>query len=105
MELPPENLTLLEKVRHETASPEDLERYRNLKEERIQQILESPFDALFKIEDVSLQIPPEARIVESRTCDYCGEPTKADLLGNLNGRKACIPCREKFGPQERHRKK
>jgi formylmethanofuran dehydrogenase subunit E len=95
MELHPENLALLEKVRHETASSEELERYRNLKEERIQEILESPFDALFKIEDVSFQIPPEARIVESRTCDYCGEPTKADLLGELDGRKACIPCRER----------
>ena len=75
------------------------------KEDRIQEILESPFDALFKIEDVSFQIPPEARILESRTCDYCGEPTKADLLGELDGRKACIPCREKFASQQKHREK
>jgi len=105
MELPPENLALLEKVRHETASSEELEQHRNFQQEEIRKILERPFESLFKIEEISLPIPPEAQIVESMTCDYCGEPTKADLLGNLNGRKACIPCREKFGPQERHRKK
>jgi formylmethanofuran dehydrogenase subunit E len=101
----PEDVVLSEKVRNETASPEELEQYRNLKEERIQEILESPFESLFKIEDVSFQIPPEAQIVESGTCDYCGEPTKVDLLGDLDGRKACIPCREKFEFQQRHRKK
>jgi len=100
-----EHLALLERVRNNTAGPEELEQHRNLQQERIQQILESPFDALFKIEDVSLQIPPEARIVESRTCDYCGEPTKVDLLGELDGRKACIPCREKFESQQKHREK
>ncbi len=105
MELRPENLSLLEKVRHETASSEELERYRNLKEERIQEILETPFDALFKIEDVSFQIPPEAQIVESKSCDFCGELTKADLLGDLDWRKACIPCREKFESQQRRQKK
>ena len=105
MELSPQKRTLIEKIRNGTASSEELEQYRNLKEKRIQEILETPFESLFKIEEISLPIPPEAQIVESMTCDYCGEPTKADLLGNLNGRKACIPCREKFGPQERHRKK
>ena len=92
----PENLALIEKVRNETASPEELQQYRNLKEKRIQEILRSPFESLFKIEEISFPIPPEAQIVESRTCDFCGEPTKVDLLGDLDGRKACIPCREKF---------
>ena len=100
-----EHLALLERVRNNTAGPEELEQHRNLQQERIRKILESPFESLFNIEDVSFQIPPEARVLESKTCDYCGEPTKADLLGDLNGRKACIPCREKFEPQQRHRKK
>ena len=101
----PEHVVLSEKVRNETASPEELEQYRSLKEERIQEILKSPFESLFKIEEISFPIPPEAQIVESGTCDYCGELTKVDLLGDLDGRKACIPCREKFEFQQRHRKK
>ena len=100
-----EHVVLFEKIRNETASPENLEQYRNLKEKRIQEILESPFESLFKIEEISFPIPAEAQIVESRTCDYCGEPTKADLLGELDGRKACIPCREKFASQQKHREK
>ena len=101
----PENLALIEKVRNETASPEELQQYRNLKEKRIQEILRSPFESLFKIEEISFPIPPEARVVESKACDYCGEPTMVDLLGDLNGRKACIPCREKLESQQNYRKK
>jgi formylmethanofuran dehydrogenase subunit E len=101
----PEHVVLFEKVRNETASSEELEQYRSLKEEHIQEILESPFESLFKIEEISFPIPPEAQIVESKACGFCGEPTKADLLGDLNGRKACIPCREKFEFQQRERKK
>jgi formylmethanofuran dehydrogenase subunit E len=101
----PEHVVLFEKVRNETASSKELEQYRNLKGEHIQEILESSFESLFKIEEISFPIPPEAQIVESRICDYCGEPTKVDLLGDLDGRKACIPCREKFEFHQRHRKK
>ena len=89
----PEHVVLFEKVRNETASSEELEQYRSLKEEHIQEILESPFESLFKIEEISFPIPPEAQIVESRICDYCGEPTKVDLLQPVAGRMACVPCR------------
>lgn len=91
----PEHVVLSEKVRNETASPKELEQYRNLKGERIQEILVSPFESLFKIEEISFPIPPEAQIVESRICDYCGEPTKVDLLQPVAGRMACVPCRQK----------
>ena len=102
---PRARLSFLKRFETRRQVPEELEQYRNLKGEHIQEILESPFESLFKIEEISFPIPPEAQIVESRICDYCGEPTKVDLLGDLDGRKACIPCREKFEFQQRHRKK
>ena len=88
-----EHVVLFEKVRNETASPENLEQYRNLKEKRIQEILESPFESLFKIEEISLPIPAEAQIVESKVCGFCGELAKVDLLQPVAGRMSCVPCR------------
>ena len=91
----PEHVVLSEKVRNETASPKELEQYRNLKGERIQEILVSPFESLFKIEEISFPIPPEAQIVESKACDFCGEWSKIDLLQPVAGGMACVPCRQK----------
>jgi formylmethanofuran dehydrogenase subunit E len=88
-----ENVALIEKVRNNSASPDELECYRNLKGEHIQEILESPFESLFKIEEISFPIPPEAQIVESKACGFCGELTKSDLLQPVDGRMACVPCR------------
>jgi formylmethanofuran dehydrogenase subunit E len=89
----PEDVALSEKVRNNTARPEELEQYRTRKENRIQEILVSPFESLFKMEEILLAIPPEAQIVESKACDFCGELTKADLLQPVAGRMACVPCR------------
>ena len=93
MELSPQKRTLIEKIRNGTASSEELEQYRNLKERRIQEILESPFESLFKIEEISFPIPPEAQIVESKVCGFCGELAKVDLLQPVAGRMSCVPCR------------
>ena len=53
----PEDVALSKKVQNHTARPEELERYRSLKENRIQEILRSPFESLFKIEEILFEIP------------------------------------------------
>ncbi len=91
----PVSLSLLEKVQRDEASPKDLAQFRRLQKERTQKILEADPESLFKIEDISPDIPPKARIMESGICDFCGEPTKKDLLRILDGKRACIPCAQK----------
>ena len=86
------SLSLSERVQKDEASPEELAQFRRLQKERTQKILEADAESLFKIEDISPEIPPKARIMDSATCDFCGEPTKKDLLRKVDGKKACIPC-------------
>jgi formylmethanofuran dehydrogenase subunit E len=93
----PEYLSLSEKVQNEEASPKELARFRQLRQERVQKILNADAESLFKIEQISPHIPPKARLVESGICDFCGESTKMDLLREIKGKKACILCAEQHG--------
>src|SRR4030066_1458145 len=91
----PEFFSLSEKVQNDEASPMQLERFRQLQQERTKKILDADSESLFKIEEISPDIPPKARIIESGICDFCGELTKIDLLRQMNGKKICIPCSRK----------
>jgi formylmethanofuran dehydrogenase subunit E len=93
----PDFFSLSEKVQNDEASPMQLERFRQLQQERTKKILDADSESLFKIEEISPDIPPKARIIESGICDFCGEPTKMDLLRQMNGKKSCIPCSHKRG--------
>ena len=92
------SLSLLERVQKGEASTEELAQFRQLQKERTQRILEADAESIFKIEAIPQKIPPKARIMEAAICDFCGEPTKEDLLCNINGKRACIPCAQKNGP-------
>jgi formylmethanofuran dehydrogenase subunit E len=93
----PDHLSLLNKVQNDEASPEELERLGQLQKERIWKILKADADSLFKIEEISPEIPPKAKITQSGICDFCGESTKIDLLQKMNGKKVCIPCAHQHG--------
>jgi formylmethanofuran dehydrogenase subunit E len=91
----PEYLPLSKKVQTDEASAEETRRFRQLQQERVRKILEADTESLFKIEEISADIPAKARIMESGVCDICGEPTKVDLLRSRNSKKLCIPCAER----------
>jgi formylmethanofuran dehydrogenase subunit E len=90
-------LSISEKVQNDEPSPKEIEYFRQLQQERAQKILDVGAESLFKIEEISPDIPPRARIMESATCDVCGEPTKMDLLRKMNGKRMCIPCAKEHG--------
>ena len=90
----PEYLSLSKKVQNDEASAKETERFRQLQQDRVQKILGADPESLFKIEEISTDVPAKARIMESGICDLCGEPTKVDLLRNRNGKRVCIPCAE-----------
>jgi formylmethanofuran dehydrogenase subunit E len=93
----PEHLSLFERVQKDEASPRELAQFRKLQQQRTQKILDADAESIFKIEEVSPNIPPKAMIMESEPCDFCGEPTKKDLLRKIDGKKACIPCAQEKG--------
>jgi formylmethanofuran dehydrogenase subunit E len=90
-----EYLSLSKKVQSDEASAKEAERFRQLQQDRVQKVLEADPESLFKIEEISPDIPAKARIMESKICDICGEPTKIDLLRKINSKKMCIPCAER----------
>lgn len=97
----PRHLALFEKVQNGEASPEETVRFRNLHQERAQKILDTDCESLFKIEEISTDIPPRARITRSGICNLCGESTKIDLLREIDGQTLCIPCAQErvFGTE------
>lgn len=90
-----EFLSLFGRVQNNEASPAELERFEQLKMERTKKILDVDSDSLFKLEEISPEIPAKARVIESGICDLCGEPTKKDLLLPRDGKQVCIPCDQK----------
>jgi formylmethanofuran dehydrogenase subunit E len=93
-EADPEYFSLSKKTQSDGASAEETERFRQLQQDRIQEVLEAKPESLFKIEEIPADLPPRARIMESGICDFCGEPTKVALLRNRDDKKLCIPCAE-----------
>jgi formylmethanofuran dehydrogenase subunit E len=90
----PDYLILSKKIQRDEASAKEAQRFAELQQERVRKILEADPESLFKIEEISTDIPPKARIMESGICDLCGELTKVDLLRNRNAKRLCIPCAE-----------
>ncbi len=91
----PDYFSISKKVQADEASAKETERFRQLQQDRVRKILEGDPESLFKIEEISADIPAKARIMESGICDICGEPTKVDLLRSRNGKRLCIPCAER----------
>jgi formylmethanofuran dehydrogenase subunit E len=92
LEADPGHLSLFERVQNDEASPEEIARFRELQRKRVQKVLEADIGFLFKIEEISVDIPPKSSVKASGTCDLCGELTKIDLLREIDGQRACIPC-------------
>lgn len=88
----PEFAQVREKVFGGTASAEDKARFEKLKNEMSQKILDMPDEELFKIEQVEIENPEEARIFQSVKCDKCGELVAEHRARVENGSIVCIPC-------------
>ncbi|AOQ24196.1 hypothetical protein MTAT_08380 [Moorella thermoacetica] len=78
------------------ATPAEKETYGRYQEQRLQHILEAPEEEIFKAEHVELALPPKARLFNSVTCSFCGEPVAEVRARVREGRFACIPCAEKY---------
>ena len=73
---------------------QDKGQYKVINQERIQEILDLPFEVLFDVETVKPNFPHKARIRESIECQECGESVMETRVRFLRGRMLCIPCFE-----------
>jgi len=64
-------------------------------------ILEAPQDSILSVSRVHIDEPEPARIMESITCEECGESVMVSRLRKVDGSTVCFPCAEKLNnPKE-----
>ncbi|MFC1885103.1 FmdE family protein [Thermodesulfobacteriota bacterium] len=59
-------------------------------------LLSESEEKIVSIKAVDVMDPETARIIETLTCDYCGEGVMKTRTKFVNNRIACIPCSEKI---------
>lgn len=75
-----------------TADPQERELFRRHQEERTRYILEAPEEEFCVVQHLTMEPPPKARIFDSVTCAFCGEPVAEARARVREGKFACIPC-------------
>ena len=56
------------------------------------EILKIPYNEMFHVEHVKVDIPKKARIFTSLKCSQCGEMVSEHRSRVKNGQIICIPC-------------
>jgi formylmethanofuran dehydrogenase subunit E len=88
----PRHLELIKKMQSASASESERNEFEKLHRERSIEILEAPIEALFKAQELNIELPPRAKIEPSEACEDCGEPTMASKLSRVNGLMLCRSC-------------
>jgi formylmethanofuran dehydrogenase subunit E len=83
---------LLQKIREETATPEEREAFWAGHRKRSLEVLEKATEELFSIAPVKTDLPPKARIEASIPCTVCGEPTMPSKMEEGPGGRLCRAC-------------
>jgi formylmethanofuran dehydrogenase subunit E len=91
----PEWQELREKWGKETLTTDEQERFKVLHEARCRQILATPLEQLFEVKEPEMKLPRPARIMDSVSCDACGELTMETRTRRFRGKTLCIPCFQK----------
>jgi len=87
---------LFKKVRKGTATELELDEFKELRQNQIENILKLGRD-VFTIQEVNISAPQlKVGMGESISCDNCREPTRVSKIKQLNEMKLCIPCYEKL---------
>lgn len=88
----PEWQALRDRLREENVTSEERQRFSELHQARCQQILDIPLVELFKFKEPQGELPRHARIMESVTCESCGEQVMESRIQRFVGMNLCIPC-------------
>ncbi len=87
---------LLQKVLADRATDSERQDFQDLQARRTETVLHMEEGSLFKIEEVTPEVPEKARIFKSVTCRFCGEQVMEPRARLRDGKIACIPCAESY---------
>ncbi len=73
----------------DTALPEEL---RGDRQKRLNYILSAPDDAILEVKAIAIEVPKQAKIYNSVSCERCHESVMDTRLKGVKGRMLCIPC-------------
>ena len=93
-DLEDESSALQRKMVKEKLTPEEQEWIEGTKAVRAERIMEASLKDLFEMKPAEGAMPKKARILESLTCQSCGEATMESRTRRLLGQTLCIPCFE-----------
>jgi len=77
-----ESLRMIAKPKKKDMNREDYQEY----------LLNAPVDELFTFSKPNFELPEEARLFDSITCENCGEETAENKIRLQDGKKVCLDC-------------
>ena len=87
-----EERLLLDKIRSEQATPEEIKQYETLYQTRSDELFNRGPRAFFDIQPLDSTMPSKARIAPSQLCSMCKEPVMETKLQDIDGKKLCRSC-------------
>jgi formylmethanofuran dehydrogenase subunit E len=91
-----EQEALMKRVFAGDATEQEKESFKAFQRERVERILGMNEESLFKIEQVTPDIPAKARIFKTVTCNFCGELVMEPRARIREGKPTCIACAENY---------
>jgi formylmethanofuran dehydrogenase subunit E len=88
----PRHMELIEKLQADTASESERAEFQKLHENRSFEILETPIEDLFSLKELTIDLPPKAKIEPSKPCERCDEPTMVSKLSLVKQSMLCKTC-------------
>ena len=87
---------LMERMKSKDVTKAERSEFNALHEAKAIEIMEQAPTALLTVTEVSIPLPPKAKIEPSVQCDRCKEPTMASKLESVDGQSLCRGC---LGPE------
>lgn len=91
----PQLTGLMIKNSSETLSAKESQKLAELRDTLEKRLMSLPLTELFSVKEVQAVPPRPARILQSLTCEECGEQTMESRIRLFAGKNLCIPCYRK----------
>jgi formylmethanofuran dehydrogenase subunit E len=82
---------LREKIDSGTATEEDKEQFRKLREDYTKSLISEPA-SYFDVKEIKMDPPPLAQIADTLPCEICGEQTMVSRMVQREGSMICKDC-------------
>jgi formylmethanofuran dehydrogenase subunit E len=95
-----ERRSLKERIDAGLATESDKARFKELREQAVQDLASGDFQDSFQVRELAVDMPPMASVVTSQPCAHCGELTMTTRLVDQGANRVCQECAAKPGDQD-----